>query len=62
MLTMKTKIKNKGGREYPNAKTIEALKRSDEDEKAGRVIRFKSVEEVIKYNNNLINDNEVNRD
>ncbi len=42
--------------ETPNAYMIEQLKQAEEDEKAGRVISFKSGKDALAYVRSLINE------
>ena len=42
--------------EIPNARTIQELKQSDEDIKAGRVLSFKTPDDALAYVSSLIDD------
>ena len=51
---IRTKQLSVGIQEIPNQHTIEALRQSDEDDKAGRNISFTSKEEVLSYLDTII--------
>ena len=42
--------------EIPNARTIQELKQSEEDIKAGRVLSFKTPDDALAYVSSLIDD------
>jgi addiction module RelB/DinJ family antitoxin len=53
---IRTKQLSVGLNEIPNARTVQELKRSEEDIKAGRTISFKNMKEAISYIDSLIAD------
>ena len=47
-------------KEEPSEYMIKALKESEEDRKAGRVVSFKSVDKAVKYLDNMIDEHKKN--
>jgi antitoxin component of RelBE/YafQ-DinJ toxin-antitoxin module len=48
--------------EIPNARTVQDLKQSEEDYKAGRAISFKTPDDALAYVSSLIEDDNKNKD